>query len=120
MENQEQAENQEKLQGPDISTWTEEELKEAVRGISDPELGISIVDLGLIYEIKKEEGGKLRVHMTLTGPGCPVGPLLQAQVHGTLMKLPGVREVQVEIVWTPPWDPYTMASEDAKLQLGIF
>ena len=58
--------------------------------------------------------------MTLTGPGCPVGPMLQSQVYGVCAGLPGARNVQVDLVWSPPWDPRTMASEEAKDVLGIW
>ena len=57
--------------------------------------------------------------MTLTSPACPVGPLLQAQVHAALLKLPGVKEAKVELVWDPPWDPRTMATDEIKMELGL-
>ena len=58
--------------------------------------------------------------MTLTSPACPLGPIIRAQAHTALTQLPDIKEVQVDLVWVPPWDPRTMASEDAKLQLGLF
>jgi len=100
--------------------WTKEEILEILRPIQDPELGISIVDLGLIYGIEIEEDGKIHVDMTLTGPGCPLGPELKHQIRETLMQQPFITDVTVELVWFPPWDPYTMCSEEAKMELGIW
>ncbi|MHB0868000.1 MAG: metal-sulfur cluster assembly factor [Chloroflexota bacterium] len=92
------------------------ELKE----VYDPELAINIVDLGLVYGVDIE-GKSVRVRMTLTSPGCPIGPMLQAMVHGAVTKgFPEAENVRVELVWSPPWDPYTMASEEAKDMLGIW
>src|ERR1700682_5627470 len=62
----------------------------------------------------------IKVEMTLTGPGCPVGPMLQSQVYGICAGWPGARNVQVDLVWSPPWDPRAMASEEAKDVLGIW
>ena len=99
---------------------TDEEIWAALKPIQDPEIFISIVDLGLIYKIERDEAaGKVRIEMTLTSPACPLGPIIRAQAHAALTKLPDIKEVQVDLVWIPPWDPRTMASEDAKLQLGL-
>jgi len=97
----------------------ETQLWEALRPIQDPEIHLGIVDLGLIYGVQSEPNGTVRVRMTLTSPACPVGPLLQAQVQSALLKLPGVKEAKVELVWTPPWDPRTMASDEIKMELGL-
>lgn len=100
---------------------TKEEIIKALKPICDPELGISIVDLGLIYDAKYDENGKkVLVEMTLTSPACPVGPQLMAAVHTKAAGLAGVEDAEVKLVWTPKWDPKTMASEEAKDQLGIF
>ena len=95
-------------------------LLEALKEVEDPELGISIVDLGLVYGVEVEEK-KVRVRMTLTSPGCPIGPMLQTAVHSTVTRVyPQAEDVRVDLVWNPPWDPYKMASEEAKDMLGIW
>src|SRR3954463_14156121 len=99
---------------------TETEVFEALRPIEDPELLMSIVDLGLIYGVKfEDEGKKAIVDMTLTSIACPVGPQLRASVHAAALKMPGIEDVYVNLVFNPPWNPRTMASEDALLQLGM-
>jgi metal-sulfur cluster biosynthetic enzyme len=99
---------------------TENEVYEALRPIEDPELHMSIIDLGLIYGVKfEDEGKKVLVDMTLTSIACPVGPQLRASVHAAALKLPGVEDVYVNLVFSPPWNPRTMCSEDALLQLGM-
>ena len=98
---------------------TEPEIRQALRPIQDPEIHLGILDLGLIYGVQSDPNGTVRVKMTLTSPACPVGPLLQAQVHAALLKLPGVKEAKVELVWEPPWDPRTMATDDIKMELGL-
>ena len=96
-------------------------VMEALRPVFDPELHLSIVDLGLIYGVDVSPDGKrLGVRMTLTGPGCPIGPELMAAVDHTARTIPGVEEVEVALVWDPPWDPVKMASETAKEALGIW
>ncbi len=97
----------------DSEIWT------ALRAIQDPEIHLSIVDLGLIYGVESDANGTVKVRMTLTSPACPVGALLQAQVHSAVLRLPGVQEARVELVWEPPWDPKTMASDDIKMELGL-
>jgi metal-sulfur cluster biosynthetic enzyme len=79
---------------------------------------MGILDLGLIYGVEPRPDGSVRIRMTLTSPACPVGPLLQAQVHAAVLRLPGVKEVRVELVWEPRWDAKTMASDDVKMELG--
>lgn len=97
---------------------TDQEVQEVLRTVYDPELHINIVDLGLIYNVEVEEG-QVGVTMTLTSPGCPVGPMLTEQVAQNVKLLPGVKDVKVDITFTPPWDPYTMMSDEAKDELGI-
>ncbi len=100
---------------------TEASVLEALRPVHDPELMISIVDLGLIYGVDlTEDGRKAEVRMTLTSPGCPIGPELMAAVDHTARLVPGLEDVKVRLVWDPPWDPTKMASETAKEQLGIW
>lgn len=100
---------------------TKEEIMDSLKPVRDPELNISVVDLGLIYDVCFENDGKKAiVHMTLTSPACPVGPQLMAAVHTKACSVNGIEDAEVKLVWTPKWDPKTMASEEAKDQLGIF
>ncbi len=96
---------------------TEEQILEALKDVYDPEIGVNIVDLGLVYETRVEDGA-VNIEMTLTSMGCPVGPLLMQQIQEVLGSVEGVREVNVDLVWNPPWHP-EMMSEDAKLELGF-
>lgn len=98
---------------------TKDEVIEALKPIEDPELRLGILELGLIYQVDASDE-RVSIEMTLTSPACPYGPILRAQAHRALAKLPGVKEVQVNMTFTPPWDPHTMASEDAKAALGIW
>jgi metal-sulfur cluster biosynthetic enzyme len=84
---------------------TEETVRKALRGVRDPELNLNIVDLGLVYETPVTKDGDVLVKMTLTSPGCPVGPEITQDVHDTVMDLEGVNSVEVEIVWEPYWTP---------------
>ena len=97
----------------------EEEVRAALKRVVDPELNMNVVDLGLIYSIEVEEG-RIKVTYTLTSPGCPLGPVIKGQMHSALGQLPWVKEIEPELVWAPPWDPHTMASEEAKTELGIW
>jgi len=101
---------------------TQEEVRDALREVQDPELHIGVVDLGLIYgvEVAGPEASDVNVTMTLTSPMCPVGPMFKAAVESKVLSLEGVKTANVEITFTPPWDPRTMASDDAKVQLGIW
>ncbi len=97
----------------------------AIAPVEDPEIHVSIAELGLIYgaeitDAKETDGKKVKITMSLTSPACPYGPMLLASVHGALAKLPGVRDVDVDLSFDPVWDPKTMASEEAKDELGIF
>ena len=101
---------------------TEEQVKEALKPIEDPELHLGIVDLGLIYGVDinpQPDGDEVKLTMTFTSPFCPYGPQLKASVQRTLATLPGVKAATVNIVFTPPWDPREMASEDCKTALGL-
>jgi metal-sulfur cluster biosynthetic enzyme len=97
-----------------------EEIMDALMPVQDPELRMSIVDLGLVYDVDIDQDGMVDVVITLTTPACPLGPLLIGQIQDTLMDLPGVKDVNVEITFTPPWDPRTRASDEIKMQLGIW
>lgn len=102
-----------------MSTLQEDVVMESLRTVVDPELGVNIVDLGLVYGVEVVESKDVNVKMTLTSPACPLGAVIQAQAHTALKKLPWVNDVKVELVWSPPWNPRTMCSEDAKMELGI-
>ncbi len=104
-----------------MSELTPEAVREALKPVVDPEIFISIVDLGLIRNVEIGNGGaKVKVTMTLTTPFCPEGPMIVEQVKQIAATLPGVTESEVELVWTPPWDPRKEASEEVKAELGIW
>ena len=88
-----------------------------LRGVLDPELGVNIVDLGLVYDVAVDEGGAVEIAMTLTTPGCPLGGYLEDEVRGCLAQLPQVRDVSVRLVWEPPWGPEKV-SASGREQLG--
>lgn len=99
---------------------TEQEIYEALKPVEDPELHLSVVDLGLIYGVKfEQEGKKVLIDMTLTSIACPVGPQLRAAVHAAAAKAPGIEDVYVNLVFNPPWNARTMASDDVLLTLGL-
>jgi metal-sulfur cluster biosynthetic enzyme len=81
-----------------------DQVKLALRKVKDPELGLNIVDLGLVYEIVVTENN-IHVDMTLTSPGCPAGPQIMTDVERALQGLPGVGEVELNLVWSPYWTP---------------
>lgn len=91
---------------------------EALRQIRDPELPVNIYDLGLIYGLDIDAGGRVEVRMTLTAPGCPVAQSFPAQVEAALERVEGVSRAHVELVWDPPWDTSRLG-EAARLQLGL-
>ncbi len=90
---------------------------DALRLVFDPEVPINIVDMGLVYDVRVE-GKKVFVKMTLTMPGCMMGPSIAGDAQVRILALPGVEEANVEMVWDPPWHP-SMMSEDAKVRLGM-
>jgi len=97
----------------------EELVRERLKDVFDPELRLSIVELGLVYDVGVEDG-TITVKYTLTSPACPLGPVIDGQIQDVLMDLPGVKEVISDLTFTPPWDPRTMASDEIKMQLGIW
>ena len=100
---------------------TKESVLDALEPVIDPEMQIGIVDLGLIYDATvEEEGKKVTVKMTLTTPMCPYGPMLIGQVQDAVKNMQGVEDAKVDLVWDPPWDPRTMASDEAKDKLMIW
>ena len=96
---------------------TRDEVFEALKVVEDPELGMDIVDLGLVYDAEVE-GAKVKVIHSLTSMGCPVGPMIQADIRSVVEHMDGVEDVEVELTWDPPWTPERM-SEDAKFILGF-
>ena len=96
---------------------TKEDVVEALRQVEDPELGMDIVDLGLLYDVEVE-GQKIKVIHSLTSMGCPAGPMIQEDIHNAAASVEGVEEVEVELTFDPPWTPDKM-SDDAKFILGF-
>jgi len=93
-------------------------LRDLLRDVIDPEIGINIVDLGLVYDVSLSVDGVVVVRMTLTTPGCPLGGYITDSINDTVAGVPGVTDVDVRIVWDPPWDPDAMMSDWAKDLLG--
>jgi metal-sulfur cluster biosynthetic enzyme len=98
-------------------TVTTEVVREALKNVYDPEIPVNVVDLGLIYDIQVAEGD-VYVQMTLTAPGCGMGPMIAQQAEWAISEMEGVEDVQVEMVFDPPWSP-DLISEDGKKLLGI-
>ena len=101
--------------------FDEQKVWEELKTVFDPEIPASIVDLGLVYQVASEpiEGGqRVLVTMTLTAPGCGVGPVLVEDVRSKVSHLPGVKSVDVQLVFDPPWDQSKM-TEEARLTLGL-
>jgi metal-sulfur cluster biosynthetic enzyme len=96
---------------------TKEQVVDALRAVEDPELGMDIVELGLLYDVEVE-GPKVKVIHTLTSMGCPVGPMIQENIDEIARAMPDVQDVEVELTWDPPWSPEKM-SDDAKFILGF-
>ncbi|AVK98306.1 metal-sulfur cluster assembly factor [Lysinibacillus sphaericus] len=90
----------------------------ALENVIDPELGIDIVNLGLVYDVELDDEGLATVTMTLTSMGCPMGPVIVDQVNTALSELPEVKSTNVNIVWNPPWSKDKM-SRYAKMALGV-
>ena len=95
-----------------------EKIIEEIKKIYDPEISVNIYDLGLIYDIKVEDKNTAKVKMTLTSPNCPVAESLPKEVKDGIMQVEGIDNVDLDIVWDPPWNQ-TMMSEAAKLELNL-
>lgn len=107
-----------------IGMLTEEIVRSALKNVYDPELGLDIVNLGLIYRVDiLEEGKTVDIDMTLTTPACPIAPQIMEQARQQVLRLQdehhNLENVQINLVWTPFWNP-TMMSEDAREELGFF
>jgi metal-sulfur cluster biosynthetic enzyme len=92
-------------------------ILEALRSVVDPELGVNVVDLGLVYGVEQYDDGEVYVTMTTTTPACPIGSFLEQQVRWAVMSIPGVGAVEVDVVHTPTWSPALM-TDAAKTALG--
>jgi FeS assembly SUF system protein len=96
----------------------EKQIVEIVKTVYDPEIPVDIYELGLIYKIEIDDDTNVRVDMTLTSPACPVAGSLPVEVEQKIRSVDGVKDVKVEIVWDPPWNP-DMMSEAARLELNM-
>jgi FeS assembly SUF system protein len=96
----------------------EEKVVDVIRTCYDPEIPVNIYELGLIYEVKVDSSGLVNVKMTLTAPNCPAAQSLPIEVESKVGSVEGVTDVNVEVVWDPPWEP-SMMSDAAKLQLNM-
>jgi probable FeS assembly SUF system protein SufT len=107
---------------PDSAVVSEEMVLEKLRTCYDPEIPVNIVDLGLVYDLQIQPlpagGNRVEIKMTLTAPGCGMGPILQQDVEAKVSSIPGVKEAAVFLVWDPPWNR-DMLSESARLELGM-
>ena len=96
---------------------TRDDVIEALRAVEDPELGMDIVELGLLYDVEAQ-GPHVKVLYSLTSMGCPAGPLIQQSIEEVVRSIPGIEDVETELTWDPPWTPEKM-SDDAKFILGF-
>ena len=97
---------------------TEERVREALRDVYDPEIPINIVDLGLIYDLQVNESSEVMIRMTLTAAGCGMGPYIAQQAEWAVAELEGVKDVQVELTFDPPWSP-DLITEEGKALIGL-
>ena len=97
---------------------TSEEVYQALKTVYDPEIPVNVVDLGLIYDVQVSDDSNVFVQMTLTFPGCGMGPHIAQQAEWAIQDLDGVEEVEIELTFDPPWSP-EMISEEARMMLGI-
>ena len=98
-------------------TLETQDIYDSLKAVYDPEIPVNIVDLGLVYDVQVKDND-VKVQMTLTFPGCGMGPYIAQQAEWAIQELDGVGEVEIELVFEPPWSP-ELISEDAKAQLGI-
>jgi metal-sulfur cluster biosynthetic enzyme len=102
---------------PDTKELTRGDIEEALRDVYDPEIPVNVLDLGLIYDIKIDEG-QVYVQMTLTAPGCGMGPYIAQNAEWRIAEVDGVLDVEVDMVFDPPWN-HEMITEDGKKLLGL-
>jgi metal-sulfur cluster biosynthetic enzyme len=101
-----------------MSFFTEDDVRGALSTVEDPELGLDIVSLGLVYGIEVDTGA-VRVVYSLTSMGCPIGPMIDAEIRAAVGRVEGVESVETELVFDPPWSPEKM-SDDARFLLGVY
>lgn len=101
------------------STLNRDQVYEAMKEVYDPEIGVNIVDLGLVYDAEISDTNDVDVTITLTSMGCPLGPVIISDIQQAVGKLEGAGETRVRVVWSPPWSP-AMMTEDARDELGIW
>ena len=94
---------------------TEEQVIDVLKEIVDPEIGVNVVDLGLVYGVDFPDQDKVTVRMTLTAPGCPLHDTISRSAEMAIETLPGVKEAKVDIVWDPPWTPEMLTDEGRRL-----
>ena len=99
-------------------TILKDKIIKEIKKIYDPEIPVNIYELGLIYKIEIDDKNNVKINMTLTAPNCPVAESLPKEVKESIMKIDGIKEVDLNLVWDPPWDK-TMMSEAAKLELNL-
>lgn len=90
---------------------TKEKILDRMKNVYDPEIPVNVVDLGLVYNIEIKEDGEIKILMTLTAPGCPIYPYIAEQVRREVSQIEGVKEVNVEFTFDPPWSPEKMTEE---------
>ncbi len=95
----------------------EEKIREALKKVIDPELGVSIVDLGLVYDVRYGNG-EAEVEMTLTSPGCPLAPIIDKKIKEAVSDISEIKKLTIELVWDPPWSRELM-SEELKAEFGV-
>ena len=100
------------------ATVSVEQVREALKDVYDPEIPVNVVDLGLVYEMDVSDGNEVLVKMTLTAPGCGMGPYIAQQAEWAVAEIEGVEDVNVELTFDPPWSP-DMVTEDGKVLLGL-
>lgn len=102
-----------------VAAASKELVIEALRTVYDPEIPVNIYDLGLVYDVTISEKGEVDIRMTVTAPACPVAGELPQWVADAVERIEGTGEIEVHLVWDPPWDQ-SMMTEDAKMALGMF
>ena len=102
-----------------MAAFTRDDVREGLKTVYDPEIGINIVDLGLVYDVDVSDTNDVLVTMTLTSLGCPLGPVIVQEVTSAMSDMPNLGDVDVKLVWSPAWSPDKM-SEEARDELGIW
>lgn len=95
----------------------EEKIWENLKKVIDPELGVNIVDLGLVYDVR-HEAGEAEIDLTLTSPGCPLAGVIDQEIKKVLAEIPEIKNLHIELIWDPPWTK-EMISEEVRAELGI-